>query len=92
MLKTRNTWVLFIVGIVATVAAFLIALDLEDRGKTALDWFKFFCCVGISFWSQARLWMIGFEKAMDVALELPETYARETSVDCPSGMCPLDGH
>jgi hypothetical protein len=32
------------------------------------------------------------EKAMDVALELPETYARETSVDCPSGMCPLDGH
>jgi hypothetical protein len=32
------------------------------------------------------------EKAMDVALELPETYARKTSVDCPSGMCPLDGH
>jgi hypothetical protein len=60
MLKTRNTWALFTVGIVATVAAFFIALDLSDRGKTALDWLKFFCCAGVSFWAQARLWMIGF--------------------------------
>jgi hypothetical protein len=60
MLKTRNTWALFIVGIVATVAAFFVALDLGDRETTALDWLKFFCCAGVSFWSQARLWMIGF--------------------------------
>jgi hypothetical protein len=49
MLKTRNTWALFIVGIVATVAAFFVALDLGDRGKTVLGWLKFSAVLALAF-------------------------------------------
>jgi hypothetical protein len=34
--------------------------------------------------------VIAAVKAEAMALDLPETYAREGSADCPSGMCPID--
>ena len=32
------------------------------------------------------------ESTPAVLIDLPETYAREGTADCPGGMCPLDGH